>query len=140
MSSCGKHQLVVQQPRAYLLVTWFLDRWFCCRNVCTVHGCKDRSHTSLVPFRVPQLCRENWLACRSFFGQWGPNATTWLLPSELFPTETRAMSHGLAAATGKVRCFVMVYPACMATVCSGACVGTSNLILPLMIGDKLRQL
>ena len=41
-------------------------------------------------------------ACRSFFGQWGPNATTWLLPSELFPTETRAMSHGLAAATGKV--------------------------------------
>ena len=43
----------------------------------------------------------------SFFGQWGPNATTWLLPSELFPTETRAMSHGLAAATGKVlsRCY-----------------------------------
>lgn len=38
----------------------------------------------------------------SFFGQWGPNATTWLLPSELFPTETRAMSHGLAAACGKL--------------------------------------
>lgn len=36
----------------------------------------------------------------SFWGQWGPNATTWLLPAELFPTETRAMSHGIAAATG----------------------------------------
>ena len=22
----------------------------------------------------------------TFFGQWGPNATTWLLPSEMFPT------------------------------------------------------
>ena len=50
---------------------------------------------------TPDTCRAVLL--RSFFGQWGPNATTWLLPSELFPTETRAMSHGLAAATGKVR-------------------------------------
>ena len=38
----------------------------------------------------------------SFWGQFGPNATTWLLPGELFPTETRAMSHGLSAAVGKV--------------------------------------
>lgn len=39
----------------------------------------------------------------SFWGQFGPNATTWLLPGELFPTETRAMSHGISAAVGKVR-------------------------------------
>ncbi len=39
----------------------------------------------------------------SFWGQFGPNATTWLLPGELFPTEARAMSHGLSAAVGKVR-------------------------------------
>lgn len=38
----------------------------------------------------------------SFWGQFGPNATTWLLPGELFPTETRAMSHGISAAVGKV--------------------------------------
>jgi hypothetical protein len=51
---------------------------------------------------------------RSFFGQWGPNATTWLLPSELFPTETRAMSHGLAAATGKV---MPSLPSCISSMC-----------------------
>ncbi len=39
----------------------------------------------------------------SFWGQFGPNATTWLLPGELFPTEARAMSQGLSAAVGKVR-------------------------------------
>ncbi|GAQ81563.1 phosphate transporter [Klebsormidium nitens] len=37
----------------------------------------------------------------SFWGQWGPNSTTWLLPGEIFPTETRAFTHGMAAATGK---------------------------------------
>lgn len=34
--------------------------------------------------------------------QWGPNATTWLLPSELFPTEVRAVAHGISAAAGKL--------------------------------------
>lgn len=34
--------------------------------------------------------------------QWGPNATTWLLPSELFPTEIRAFAHGVSAAAGKL--------------------------------------
>ena len=43
----------------------------------------------------------------SFWGQFGPNATTWLLPGELFPTEARAMSHGLSAAIGKVTPFVI---------------------------------
>ena len=38
----------------------------------------------------------------SFFGQFGPNATTWLLPSELFPTEIRATAHGWSAASGKL--------------------------------------
>ncbi len=33
--------------------------------------------------------------------QWGPNATTWLLPSELYPTEVRALAHGMSAAAGK---------------------------------------
>ena len=42
----------------------------------------------------------------SFWGQFGPNATTWLLPAELVPTETRAMCHGIAAATGKAGALV----------------------------------
>ena len=31
------------------------------------------------------------------------NATTWMLPGELFPTEVRATCHGISAAAGKVR-------------------------------------
>lgn len=31
----------------------------------------------------------------------GPNSTTFLLPSELFPTRLRGSAHGLAAASGK---------------------------------------
>ncbi len=37
----------------------------------------------------------------SFFGQFGPNATTWMLPGEIFPTDVRATCHGLSAAIGK---------------------------------------
>jgi MFS family permease len=38
----------------------------------------------------------------SFFGQVGPNATTFLLPAEIFPTAVRTQCHGMAAACGKV--------------------------------------
>jgi len=48
----------------------------------------------------------------------GPNATTYMLPVELFPTEIRATAHGFAAACAKV----------------GATVGT--LCLPLMQANK----
>jgi len=37
----------------------------------------------------------------SFFGQCGPNATTFLIPAEIFPTEMRTMCHGISAASGK---------------------------------------
>ena len=37
----------------------------------------------------------------SFFGQCGPNATTFVIPAEIFPTEMRTMCHGIAAASGK---------------------------------------
>lgn len=38
----------------------------------------------------------------SFLGQVGPNATTFLLPAEVLPTQMRTSSHGLAAASGKI--------------------------------------
>jgi MFS family permease len=38
----------------------------------------------------------------SFVGQLGPNATTFLIPVEVFPTEMRTYCHGIAAAFGKV--------------------------------------
>lgn len=38
----------------------------------------------------------------SFWGQFGPNATTYVVPGEVFPTDVRAFFHGISAATGKV--------------------------------------
>lgn len=42
----------------------------------------------------------------SFWGQFGPNATTWLLPAELAPTEVRSLCHGVSAAVGKAGALV----------------------------------
>jgi hypothetical protein len=38
----------------------------------------------------------------SYFGQVGPNATTFVLPAEVMPTAWRTLGHGLAAASGKL--------------------------------------
>eukprot|EP00798_Chlamydomonas_sp_ICE-L_P032550 gene32550-17267_t len=38
----------------------------------------------------------------SFFNQFGPNATTWLVAGEMFPTDVRAANHGFAATMGKL--------------------------------------
>ena len=46
------------------------------------------------------------LSASRFAGQFGPNATTWLLPGEVFPTDIRATCHGISAATGKVGALV----------------------------------
>lgn len=37
-----------------------------------------------------------------FFINFGPNATTFLIPSEIFPTKIRAQAHGISAAIGKI--------------------------------------
>ena len=41
-----------------------------------------------------------------FFVNFGPNATTFLIPSEIYPTNIRARAHGISAATGKIGAFV----------------------------------
>ncbi|WP_160327133.1 MFS transporter [Ferroacidibacillus organovorans] len=41
-----------------------------------------------------------------FFIEFGPNTTTFLFPSELFPTYLRATGHGFAAAGGKLGAFI----------------------------------
>ena len=38
----------------------------------------------------------------TFFQQWGPNATTYIFPSEVYPTQKRAIGHGLSGACGKL--------------------------------------
>jgi len=44
-----------------------------------------------------------------FFTEFGPNATTFVYPSEIFPVKVRTTAHGIAAATGKIGGFVGVF-------------------------------
>jgi hypothetical protein len=38
----------------------------------------------------------------SFFNQFGPNCTTWLVAAEVFPTDVRTTFQGASAAWGKI--------------------------------------
>ncbi|HUC12067.1 MAG TPA: MFS transporter [Stellaceae bacterium] len=44
-----------------------------------------------------------------FFTEFGPNATTFVYPAELFPVEARTTGHGIAAGSGKIGGFVGVF-------------------------------
>jgi MFS transporter, PHS family, inorganic phosphate transporter len=44
-----------------------------------------------------------------FFTEFGPNATTFIYPSEIFPVRVRTTAHGIAAALGKVGGFLGVF-------------------------------
>ncbi|MDE3064896.1 MAG: MFS transporter, partial [Acidobacteriota bacterium] len=44
-----------------------------------------------------------------FFTEFGPNMTTFVLPSEVFPSNMRTTGHGIAAGVGKLGAFVGVF-------------------------------
>jgi PHS family inorganic phosphate transporter-like MFS transporter len=44
-----------------------------------------------------------------FFVEFGPNVTTFVLPSEVFPVSVRTTGHGIAAGVGKLGAFVGVF-------------------------------
>jgi len=44
-----------------------------------------------------------------FFTEFGPNATTFVYPSKIFPVRVRTTGHGIAAAMGKIGGFVGVF-------------------------------
>ncbi len=44
-----------------------------------------------------------------FFTEFGPNATTFVYPAELFPVSVRTTGHGIAAAMGKLGGFIGVF-------------------------------
>jgi MFS family permease len=44
-----------------------------------------------------------------FFIEFGPNTTTFVLPSEVFPVSVRTTGHGLAAGIGKLGAFIGVF-------------------------------
>ncbi|XP_023637432.1 probable inorganic phosphate transporter 1-6 isoform X2 [Capsella rubella] len=41
-----------------------------------------------------------------FFSNFGPNATTFIVPAEIFPTRLRSTCHGISAASGKAGAMV----------------------------------
>ena len=45
-------------------------------------------------------------AATFFFSNFGPNATTFILPAELFPTAWKSTAHGICAASGKAGAIV----------------------------------
>ena len=68
------------------------------------HDDDDDENATSQPLPVPLLvCM--YLGS-SFFGQLGPNATTFLIPAEIVPTELRTLGHGVAAASGKLGALV----------------------------------
>jgi MFS family permease len=44
-----------------------------------------------------------------FFTEFGPNTTTFVLPSELYPVAMRATGHGISAGVGKLGAFIGVF-------------------------------
>jgi MFS transporter, PHS family, inorganic phosphate transporter len=44
-----------------------------------------------------------------FFTEFGPNTTTFVYPSEIFPVRVRTTAHGVAAAMGKLGGFLGVF-------------------------------
>jgi MFS family permease len=44
-----------------------------------------------------------------FFTEFGPNMTTFVMPSELFPVDMRATGHGISAGVGKLGAFIGVF-------------------------------
>jgi PHS family inorganic phosphate transporter-like MFS transporter len=51
--------------------------------------------SSTVPFMV-------LFTLGQLFFNFGPNATTFIVPGEVFPTKVRSTAHGIAAASGSI--------------------------------------
>jgi len=67
-----------------------------------VLGIFDHLTTLVVPFLLI-------FGLSYFFVQFGPNMTTFVLPSEVFPVNMRTTGHGIAAGIGKLGAFVGVF-------------------------------
>ena len=88
-----------------------------------------------------------------FFTEFGPNATTFVYPSEIFPVRVRTTAHGIAAAVGKLGGFagVFLFPYLMhwrglpaaeaaAAIASAAGLGMTIFMLPETKGKSLEEL
>ena len=64
-------------------------------------------YTNLTTNHVPSFVAVYCLTF--FFANFGPNATTFILPAEVFPTQFRTLGHGISAAWGKAGAIVGTY-------------------------------
>jgi MFS family permease len=72
-----------------------------------------------------------------FFTEFGPNTTTFVLPSELYPVSVRTTGHGISAGTGKVGAFIgtFTFPVVLSTLgLSGVMlIATSTAVLGILV-------
>ncbi len=72
-----------------------------------------------------------------FFTEFGPNTTTFVLPSELYPVSARTTGHGISAGTGKVGAFIgtFTFPLVLSTLgLSGVMlIATSTAVLGILV-------
>jgi PHS family inorganic phosphate transporter-like MFS transporter len=103
---------VVCAVPGYLLAVVFMDRIG--HRRLQLIGFGVMAATFLVLGVVPQLTA-NVAPFMAIFGlsylftEFGPNTTTFVLPSELFPLRVRTTGHGIAAGLGKLGAFVGVF-------------------------------
>ena len=96
----------------YLLAVWKMDSighrrlqliGFAVMGVCFfLLGIVPALTTSVAPFIAI-------FGLSDLFTEFGPNTTTFVLPSELFPVNMRTTGHGVAAGIGKLGAFIGVF-------------------------------
>ncbi|KAK9840974.1 hypothetical protein WJX81_003444 [Elliptochloris bilobata] len=69
-----------------------------------------------------------------FFCNWGPNATTFILPAEVFPTKFRATCHGISAAAGKIGAVIGAFGYGSLNIKLGLQAMLAILIVPSVLG------
>jgi MFS family permease len=82
-----------------------------------------------------------------FFTEFGPNMTTFVLPSELYPAHMRATGHGISAGVGKLGAFigVFLFPVLQSsfglrgTLLLTAGVSVAGLVLTLVLPEPARR-
>jgi MFS family permease len=103
---------VVFAVPGYLLAVWRMDRIGHRRLQLT--GFAAMAVLFLILGAVPQLTSEIGpfiaiFGVSYFFVQFGPNVTTFVLPSEVFPIRMRTTGHGISAGIGKLGAFAGVF-------------------------------
>ncbi|MGH9046744.1 MAG: MFS transporter, partial [Acidimicrobiales bacterium] len=103
---------VVFAVPGYLFAVWRMDRighrrlqligFAAMAAVFLVLGSVARLTSSVVPFVA-------LFGVSYFFVQFGPNMTTFVLPSEVFPIGMRTTGHGMSAGLGKLGAFAGVF-------------------------------